>query len=390
MSEKANKISNLSKAKFTIPAESTTTISFLGYPNYYQITNGGVSDLYIGTTMMPSTDYFDAKVSGASTKLCVDPTGHHEIYIYNPSKDDVNIIAVSFEAPFDISALAMSNFGLSLADINVNADSVIKSFETSLPAGSNKIGKVSIDGKISVNEIDALKSIVNNIYENGINKVVNIENMDKSLYNVTNYLIKPEATKSDEIYFTGKLGYIHNITEENNWSLIQIKDYTTGNYYSVSDWNDKYFEIGINSEGVDVIYEGDIDEARIIHQPYSKMIDKIDDIYKAMTEKKYPSKFEEKYICNIPGDTVETSVKPGYIVSIDGMDIDYYIKSNKMVYIKVGNAEIPVTEWNENFATDYINYTDNIDILGITTGMVIIAYKMLTHNEKLIELLEKK
>ena len=64
MSFNQDAVSNLSKDKYTIKAKSTTTISFMGaFPNYYRITNGGATPLYLGVSMMPTEDFFDMKIS---------------------------------------------------------------------------------------------------------------------------------------------------------------------------------------------------------------------------------------------------------------------------------------------------------------------------------------
>ena len=142
-------VQNIAKSKHTISAQSTATVNFGGVsPNYYMITNGGSSDLYLGITMMPTKDFYDMRIPAGSTKLYSDGLGHQNIYIFNPAASSANIIVASFEAEFSPVVLAMNGFGASFENIEITASGSISSFETSLPAGSNTIGKVNISGAI--------------------------------------------------------------------------------------------------------------------------------------------------------------------------------------------------------------------------------------------------
>lgn len=123
MGANQNIISNLAKDKYTIKAQSTTTISFNGAsPNYFKITNGGATSLYLGVSMMPTEDFFDEKIAPASSKLHVDAHGKEQIYIYNPSITDANIIITSFKANFDPTVLAMSGLGQDFSEIDFSGE----------------------------------------------------------------------------------------------------------------------------------------------------------------------------------------------------------------------------------------------------------------------------
>ena len=114
---------DLSKDKYTLEPNSTTTINFMGAsPNHYEITNGGTSPLYLGVSMMPTENFFDKKIPSGSSVLYVDPYGHEEVYIYNPSNEPVNIIMVSFYADFDTTTLAMSNVFQDFNTIQLNGE----------------------------------------------------------------------------------------------------------------------------------------------------------------------------------------------------------------------------------------------------------------------------
>ena len=121
MSVSQNIITDLSKDKLTIKAQSTQTVNFLGAsPNYYRITNGGDTALYLGVSMMPTEHFFDEKIPSGVTKLFVDAYGHDEIYIYNPSVSDSNIVITSFSAPFEPSVLAMCGVGQDFSNIELS------------------------------------------------------------------------------------------------------------------------------------------------------------------------------------------------------------------------------------------------------------------------------
>lgn len=116
-------VKNLSKDKYTIKAKSCQTINFMGArPNYYRITNGGDLALYLGVSMTPTEEYFDMKIPSASTKLYVDAYGHDNVYIFNPSDKDAEIIVTSFEAEFNPVVLGLTDFGTDMSDIVVSSE----------------------------------------------------------------------------------------------------------------------------------------------------------------------------------------------------------------------------------------------------------------------------
>lgn len=116
-------VGSLSKDKYTIKANSTQTISFMGAsPNHYYIVNGGNTPLYVGISMMPTENFYDAKIPSASSKLCADAHGHHEIYIYNPSISDANIIITSFKADFEAETLALVGIGQDMTMLELSGE----------------------------------------------------------------------------------------------------------------------------------------------------------------------------------------------------------------------------------------------------------------------------
>ena len=188
MSIDKNVVTALQKSKYTLKAQSTQTINFLGAePNYYRITNSGASPLYLGVSMMPTSDYFDMKIASATSKLFVDAYGHEQIYIYNPSMEEVNIIVTSFEAPFDPSVLAMTDMGDSIIEVEMNGNMVVSGFECSLPEGNHKIGNVEIEGTPTV-KISNTNDMISEKVKKDINDIkTNASAIYSSLINRTNY-----------------------------------------------------------------------------------------------------------------------------------------------------------------------------------------------------------
>ena len=62
------------------------------------------------------------KIPSASTKVYVDVYGHDEIYLYNPSIEDANIIITSFSSEFNPSVLAMSDIGQDFSSIDFSGE----------------------------------------------------------------------------------------------------------------------------------------------------------------------------------------------------------------------------------------------------------------------------
>ena len=141
--------SALQKKQVTIPAYSVTTIDYIDtQPNYFRVQNNGEAKLYCSTAHIPTEQRYDFAVPAAGMKMFGEPFDRAKLYIYNPSGNSVNATILSFKAGFDPLVLAMSDIEIDLSGSTIEADNVIKSFETSLPAGSNIIGKVGLSEPI--------------------------------------------------------------------------------------------------------------------------------------------------------------------------------------------------------------------------------------------------
>lgn len=203
MSASQNMISNLSKDKYSLKAQSTTTITFNGAnPNYYRITNGGDTALYLGVSMMPTENFFDQKISPATTKLYVDAYGHEEIYIYNPSLKDINVVITSFTAPFEPTVLGLSDIGQDFSQIEfsgeVDASGNLKTLITS-------INKKIVD---YTNLLTAIESKIGNSDSKDYtaylltieNKIVSVFESIDSLLPFIRDIVQNETVNYDELY----------------------------------------------------------------------------------------------------------------------------------------------------------------------------------------------
>lgn len=249
----SEKFTSLAKSKHTIPANSTSTINFLGAnPNYYQIVNGGTSDLYVGVSMMPTNKFYDAKVPATSSKLVVDAYGHEQIYIYNPStSEDINIIVTSFEAEFNPTTIALNGLSFDLANIEMTTESTIKDFECSLPAGTNTIGKVELTGQVPGTIVE-IKNSLTAITEGSIKE---------SLGDIVNALC---GNSEDD----GKLKNVISLLED-------IKNKETGG--NVTPQILGHWECNANSETIGSQYEETYCMGRITNPSDKLMIYFVDD-----------------------------------------------------------------------------------------------------------------
>ncbi|MBE7054400.1 MAG: hypothetical protein E7391_09075 [Ruminococcaceae bacterium] len=239
-------VNNLSKDRYTIKANSVQTINFLGArPNYFKITNGGNSDLYLGTDLTPSKDFFDMKIPSASSMLHVEPYGRDNIYIYNPSMEDANIIITSFEAEFNPVVLALSDTGTDFSTIEINSNSVITGFETPLPSGNNVIGKVNLNddiggkiGNLNSNS-NVIQSNTNSIKEQLISLNEKVEKLkSNSIKIIKNFDNIPAMSNTTinipEGYYIGYLGIFEDGMESN----VNIEYYShTGEVLITNDVN---------------------------------------------------------------------------------------------------------------------------------------------------------
>ena len=199
----------LSKNYATVPAFSITTIDYLDTkPNYFRVQNRGTTELYCSTNNMPTTKHYDFAVAGNKMKMFAEPYNRTRLYIFNPSGSDVEVAVLSFQAEFDPLALALSEIEIEVPS-NFETSSVINSFNTSLPTGNNKIGKVEVVDGVSGAVVEHIQRSAQYIAQ-----VLNwlIDTTSSSEYvNLANIMAKLE-----DISFANSLPTTLHVTEKKN------------------------------------------------------------------------------------------------------------------------------------------------------------------------------
>jgi len=157
-------LSALTKVRVEIPAYSTNIVDYMDTkPNYFRVQNQGDATIYCGLASMPTDKSFDFSVKGQTMKMYAEPFKRPKLYLYNPSGSPVTAIVVSFQADFDPLAIALSEIQLDFSAATLEVDSTISSFKAALPTGSNKIGKVDLDGAIPAGTNNIGKVDVNSL-----------------------------------------------------------------------------------------------------------------------------------------------------------------------------------------------------------------------------------
>ena len=157
--------SNFSRKRITAKAFDVTHVEFFdGYPNYFRVTNNGTGKLYFSCNRVPSANNYDFSCDADSVKLWAEPFERSFLDIYNPTGSDIEVDLMTFSAEFDPLALAFSGFTVDMSGMSIDTNLAIGSFNTSLPTGSNTIGKVDVNNLI--NYTTTLSNIYAKLTEN--------------------------------------------------------------------------------------------------------------------------------------------------------------------------------------------------------------------------------
>lgn len=144
MSDKAT-YTALSKQEVVIPAYSVVTIDYMDTtPNYFRVQNQGETAIYCGTSAIPTNHKYDFMVAPKGMKMFAEPFKRAKLYLFNPSGTEIRAVALTFQAEFDPLALALSEISLDFSSLQLESNMVISGFNSALPTGNNKIGKVEV------------------------------------------------------------------------------------------------------------------------------------------------------------------------------------------------------------------------------------------------------
>lgn len=136
--------SALTKTPVTVQPFSVATIDFIdSKPNYFRVQNSGESVIYCATSGYPTSKDYDFLVKPAGLMSYAEPFKQSKLYIFNPSGTAVNAVVVSFYAEFDPLVLALGQIEVEIPE-TITQNMTIDSFNASLPAGTNNIGKVQV------------------------------------------------------------------------------------------------------------------------------------------------------------------------------------------------------------------------------------------------------
>lgn len=142
----SRKYSGLTKQVINVPPYSVATLEYSDtIPNYYRVQNSGDSKIFCGTSHIPTADRYDFAVNAGRIKLYGEPFRKTNLFIYNPAGSQATVTVVSFFAEFDPATLALSDLEIDLSDTVLETSTVISSFNSPLPQGSNKLGVVGVD-----------------------------------------------------------------------------------------------------------------------------------------------------------------------------------------------------------------------------------------------------
>lgn len=156
--------------KITVPAFSTSTINFSDAikPNYFRVQNSGKSAIFASTSNYPNDKHYDFKIEPENVRMFVDPFQRACLHLHNASGSPIDVTVVSFMAEFDPLALALGDIKIEVPE-TLTTSTAINQFKASLPAGTNKIGKVSVDNLIDYTTLfNNVISAINNKTDNEI------------------------------------------------------------------------------------------------------------------------------------------------------------------------------------------------------------------------------
>ena len=131
-------------------------------PNMFVIQNPNPYDLKVSIANMPTPKNFEFLVGKNSTETLGRPMRTGRLYILNTGAQNIHIKVFSCDEDFDMNIL--KNLNVTLGDVSVTTDGIIKGFAegVSLPSGDNTIGRVLLNTAIQ-QAIDNIKNYTKNV-----------------------------------------------------------------------------------------------------------------------------------------------------------------------------------------------------------------------------------
>lgn len=148
MSDVLNK--SYRQERFTAPAETTIEVNFQDTrPNYAYFANNSAYNLYVSINPLVSDSLFDVIIPPYSLKMFARPELMHQLYVRNVSSlGDADFVCTSFQAPFDPKNLPQTQEIVGASAAGLLGIIEISEITSPLPAGSNVIGSVDLNGSL--------------------------------------------------------------------------------------------------------------------------------------------------------------------------------------------------------------------------------------------------
>lgn len=218
-------MANLQKQIVEVPSKATVTVQIPHLPaNYFRIQNSSAVTVYCGLTHMPTKKLFEFKVPAGEARLYCEDKLYSHIYIYNDGTETADLILYTFQAPFEPTALAMTDIGGSGDGENRYLGEVdVVGFTQSLPTGNNHIGQMTVANppKDYEPKLDEVITALGNVGGGG-------GNSDESLFLPTMRIGTLKPSRGSMIIMTHKASEkrpfcIHTISNDANVDLwVQI------------------------------------------------------------------------------------------------------------------------------------------------------------------------
>ena len=151
---------------------SLNTIDFTDTnPNLFALVNSNDVNIYGGFSILPNVSKYEFKAAQKATSKFGQPIPVNQLYLYNPSAENISIILFSMQGVFDFTVIEGMSVNLSTDNVNVGSAVNVSGFNAgvSLPSGSNLMGKVNVPeldgtktiGKVIVPELDGNHTLGN-------------------------------------------------------------------------------------------------------------------------------------------------------------------------------------------------------------------------------------
>ncbi|HDR7311510.1 TPA: hypothetical protein QCX08_004018 [Bacillus cytotoxicus] len=220
MDRKAN--STWREQTLSLPPKATHTVVFPDTkPNHYHINNLSSASVYLNVVGFAEPNNYDIVIPAHGDNIHGRELGVTRVTLYNDSPDPARVVLTTFEEKFNPTVLASRGGSVTVTGGSGGGGNggIITGFATSLPSGSNNIGRVEVSkmpaidftlqtlppgtnmiGKVEVSKLPPLASVNGKIGDVGIQGGVSIIDMPPVSLEVGNDLNVKEKSYTDFFY----------------------------------------------------------------------------------------------------------------------------------------------------------------------------------------------